>query len=175
VPPLAQSANAEAMAGESSAVPLEPVYLEGIVQVLPTVEFCARTAEAPKPTERSNESILEATQRMVVYETFSRRAMERPYTYKPLNCHNSIESSYTSTGIMVIREAQTNLYGWKQFVRRRSRLEPRTPVMKSRVVVGLKATGLMQDGPALQCRRPVALPRRWIVRSSVTSSRIVCP
>lgn len=80
MPPLAQSANAEAMAGESSAVPLEDVYLEGIVHVLPTVEFCARTAEAPKPTERSRESILTVTQGMAVDETVSRRGIEYPYT-----------------------------------------------------------------------------------------------
>ena len=80
VPPLEQSANAEAIAGESSAVPLKVLYLEGIVQVLPTVEFCARTAEAPKPTERSKESILKTTQRMAVFETFSRRGLEYPYT-----------------------------------------------------------------------------------------------
>jgi hypothetical protein len=80
VPPLAQSANAEAMAGESSAVPLEVVYLEGMVQVLPTVEFCARTAEAPKPTVRSRGSISTATQGMVVDETISRRRTVYPYT-----------------------------------------------------------------------------------------------
>ena len=80
MPPLAQSANAEAMAGESSAVPLEVVYLEGTVQVLPTAEFCARTAEAPKPTVRSRGSILTATQGMVVDETISRRGTVYPYT-----------------------------------------------------------------------------------------------
>ena len=80
MPPLEQSANAEAMAGESLAVPLEDVYLEEIVQVLPTVEFCARTAEAPRPTERSRESILTVTQGMAVDGTVSRRGVECPYT-----------------------------------------------------------------------------------------------
>jgi hypothetical protein len=55
VPPLAQSANAEAIAGESSAVPLEEAYLEGMVQVFPTVEFCAKAAEAHRLTKRSGE------------------------------------------------------------------------------------------------------------------------
>jgi len=94
VPPLAQSANAEAIAGESSAVPLEDAYLEEIVQVLPTVEFCARTAEAPKPTERSKESILRVTQKTGVYETISTRDTVCPYT-TPLNCHSSIESLWS--------------------------------------------------------------------------------
>ena len=80
MPPLAQSANAEAMAGESSAVPLEDVYLDGMVHVLPTVEFCARTAEAPRPTERSRESILTVKQGTAVDETVSRRGIECPYT-----------------------------------------------------------------------------------------------
>ena len=80
MPPLEQSANAEAMAGESLAVPLEDVYLEEIVQVLPTVEFCARTAEAPKPTERSKESMLRVTQTMAVCETISGRELVCPYT-----------------------------------------------------------------------------------------------
>ena len=68
------------MAGESLAVPLEDVYLEGIVQVLLTVEFCARTAEAPRPTERSRGSILGVTQRMAVCKTISRRELVCPYT-----------------------------------------------------------------------------------------------
>ena len=80
MPPLAQSANAEAMAGESSAVPLEDVYLEGMVHVLPVVEFCARTAEAPKPIERSRESILTVTQGTVVDDTISKRKTVFPYT-----------------------------------------------------------------------------------------------
>ena len=101
MPPFAQSANAEAIAGESSAVPLEVVYLEGIVQVLPTVEFCARTAEAPKLTERSNESILRATQRMGVYETIASRETVCPYT-NPL-----IATSPSGRGVVIPHNAGT--------------------------------------------------------------------
>jgi hypothetical protein len=99
VPPLAQSVNAEAIAGESSAVPLEMVYLEGIIQVLPTVEFCARTAEAPNPTERSNESILTATQRMRVCETIASRETVWPYT-NPL-----IATTSSSRGVVLPHDA----------------------------------------------------------------------
>lgn len=69
VPPLAQLANAEAIAGESSSVPPEEVYLEGIVHVLPTVEFWARAAEAPRPMERSKEIMFEETERIRSRET----------------------------------------------------------------------------------------------------------
>ena len=126
MPPLAQSANAEAIAGESSAVPLEDEYLEGIVQVLPTVEFCARTAEAPKPTERSKESILRVAQKIGVYETISTRNTVCPYT-TPLNCHISIESLWSRGVVLPPHDGDTanNLCGWKQFVRRRSRLQPK--------------------------------------------------
>jgi hypothetical protein len=53
VPPFAQLANAVAIAGESSSVPLEELYLDGMVHVFPTVEFWANTAEAPRPMKRS--------------------------------------------------------------------------------------------------------------------------
>lgn len=58
VPPDLHSANAEAIAGESSAVPLEDLYLDGMVHVLGTVEFWASTAEAPRPMVRSSEIMI---------------------------------------------------------------------------------------------------------------------
>lgn len=58
VPPVLHSANAEAMAGESSAVPLEDLYLDEMVHVLGTVEFWASTTEAPMPMVRSSENMI---------------------------------------------------------------------------------------------------------------------
>lgn len=55
LPPVLHSANAEAMAGESSAVPLDDLYLDGMVHVFGTVEFWASTAEAPMPMVRRSE------------------------------------------------------------------------------------------------------------------------
>jgi hypothetical protein len=75
VPPFAQSANAEAIAGESSKVPFEEVYLEGITHVLPTVEFCAKTAAALKTIGRSSDSMLAATHDTSVRETVLSRRM----------------------------------------------------------------------------------------------------